>query len=374
MPASPAGYAWEPTDEHIAARYGVPLERVVRFDLNTSPSPPALAARILAAGAFGRSISDYPPSDYRRLVEAAAGVYGVDPSQLLVGAGADEVLDIVAKAWLPPGGTSVIPEPTYSMYRVLTEQRPARAIRVPRRAAGSGYALDVDAVRMAARGADVVWLCDPNNPTGLAEPDGAVGGLLAGLAADATADGRTAPLVVIDEAYAEFAGQLRVDLARGYPRLLVVRTLSKAYALAGLRVGFAVSDHATIGVMEPYRPPGSLAVPSVAIGAAALGDGPGMLANVARVAVERDRLAAELAGMGWSVGPGSITNFVLVDLGSADRVATVVDGLGRAGLVPRTFPPGHPLAGQIRITARSTAEDDRLLEVMQRLVYTEAHR
>jgi histidinol-phosphate aminotransferase len=371
MAATPTGYAWEPTDEHIAARYGIPLERVVRFDLNTSPSPPALAARILAAGDFGRSICDYPPSDYRCLTEAAAAVYAVEPAQLLVGAGADEVLDIVAKAWLPPGGTAVVPEPTYSMYRVLTEQRPARVVRVPRLGPSAGFALDVAAVRAAGRTADLVWLCDPNNPTGRPEPDGVTASLLDGLAADARADDRTPPLVIVDEAYAEFTGRLQVDLARGYSRLLVVRTLSKAYALAGIRVGFAVSDQATIKAMEPYRPPGSLAVPSVAIGAAALGDGPTMLTNVARVAAERDRLTAELATMGWSVGVGSITNFVLVDLGTADQAAAIVEGLGRAGIVPRTFPRSHPLAGHIRVTARSEADDDRFLAAMRTLATTE---
>jgi histidinol-phosphate/aromatic aminotransferase/cobyric acid decarboxylase-like protein len=98
-----------------------------------------------------------------------------------------------------------------------------------------------------------------------------------------------------------------------------------------------------------------------------------MLASVARVSAERDRLAAELAAMGWSVGTGSVTNFVLVDLGTVDRVGAVVDGLGRSGLVPRTFPAGHPLAGHIRITARSVAEDDRLLATMRTLATTEVH-
>lgn len=371
MPASPTGYAWEPTDEHVAARFGVPLDRVVRFDLNTSPSPPPLAARILASGDFGRSMSDYPPSDYRPLTEAAAAVYGVEPSQVLVGAGADEVLDIVAKTWLPPGGTAVIPEPTYSMYQVLTEQRPARAVGVSRLGPEAGYALDVEATRTAARGADLVWLCDPNNPTGLLEPDGAIAGLLAGLAADARADGRAAPLVAIDEAYAEFAGRLRVDLERGYPRLVIVRTLSKGYALAGIRVGFAVAPRSTIAAMEPYRPPGSLAVTSVAIGTAALRDGPTMLANVTRVSAERDRIAAELAAMGWSMGPSPTTNFVLVNLGSATRAGSIVDDLCRAGLVPRTFPADHPLADHIRLTARGSADNDRLLAAMRTLATTE---
>ena len=166
MPALPAGYAWETTDEQIGERYGVPLPTIVRFDLNTSPAPPGLALRLLQAGAYGRPISEYPPSDYRELVAAAAETYGVGRDELLVGAGADEILDLAAKAFLPPGAGAVIPTPTYAMYDVLTAQRPARPIPVPRRSAANGYALDLPAVREAARDAAVVWLCSPNNPTG----------------------------------------------------------------------------------------------------------------------------------------------------------------------------------------------------------------
>src|SRR3982750_1351711 len=119
-PPTPAVYTWEATDEEVAARYGVPVERIARFDLNTSPAPPALAVRVLAAGRFASPRSEYPPSDYRRLVAAAAARYGVGRDELLVGAGADEILDLVAKAFLAPGSAAVLPTPTYAMYRVVT--------------------------------------------------------------------------------------------------------------------------------------------------------------------------------------------------------------------------------------------------------------
>ena len=102
-PTAPASYSWEATDEEVAARYGVPIEQIVRFDLNTSPAAPELAGRVLAAGTFETGLSEYPPSDYRRLVAAAAARYGVAPEELLVGAGADEILDLVGKAFLPRG-------------------------------------------------------------------------------------------------------------------------------------------------------------------------------------------------------------------------------------------------------------------------------
>jgi histidinol-phosphate aminotransferase len=360
LPTAPAGYSWEATDEEVAARYGVPVESILRFDLNTSPTPPEIAGRILAGGSFETPLSEYPPSDYRRLVETAARVYSVGTDELLVGAGADEILDLIGKAFLPPGGAAVIPAPTYAMYRVVTEQRGARAVVVPRLGPESGWALDEAAVRAAAVTADVVWLCSPNNPTALAEPDGAIARLLAGIAEDATAAGRAPAMVVLDEAYAEFVDRSLVDLRNEYANLVVVRTASKAYGLAGLRVGFAVARPETIARIAPYRPPGSVSTVSVTVVTEALADPAGMRANVARVDAERDRLAAALRAAGWNVGP-SVTNFLLVDLGTKERAAAIATGMLERGLVPRTFPAGHPLAHALRLTIRDRAGDDRLI-------------
>ena len=357
-PTAPAGYSWEATDEEVAARYGLSLDRILRFDLNTSPAPPPLVDDVLRAGRFVTPLSEYPPSDYRRLVEAAAARYGVATDELLVGAGADEILDLVGKAFLPPGGVAVIPTPSYAMYRVITEQRGATVADVPRRSGADGFALDPDAVRAVARTASLVWLCSPNNPTGLPEPDGAIAALLDGLAADAAADGRPAPAVVLDEAYAEFVGRSLADLRVAYPRLVSVRTASKAYAVAGLRVGFAVARPETIALIAPYRPPGSVSTVSVTIVTELLRDGDAYRANVERVERERDGFAAGLRGVGWTVWP-SVTNFLLVGLGSRERAARVGEGLLRRGLVPRTFGAAHPLADHLRLTIRDWADNER---------------
>lgn len=360
-PTQPATYTWEATDDEVAARYGVDRASIVRFDLNTSPVPPALAQRLLAAGQFESPLSEYPPSDYRRLVAAAAARYGVDTTEVLVGAGADEILDLVGKAFLAAGHRAIIPTPSYAMYRVITEQRGASVIAVPRRPAGEAWALDLDTVRSAARDASVVWLCSPNNPTGQAEPEGRIEALLRALAEDAAADGRAAPIVVLDEAYAEFVGASLLDLRDGYPNLIVVRTISKAYALAGLRVGFAVAPSEVIARLNPYRPPGSVSVVSVTIATEALLDDTILEANLARVTGERDRLTEALGAAGWSVGP-SVTNFILVDFGSPERAGAVAEGLLRRGLVPRTFGADHPLAACLRLTVRNPHENDRLIE------------
>jgi histidinol-phosphate aminotransferase len=360
-PIAPAGYAWEATTEQVAARYGLDPSTIVRFDLNTSPNPPAAATRVLAEGRFDVPLSEYPPSDYRRLVEAAAEVYRVEPDEILVGAGADEVLDLCAKAFLPPGGTAVVPVPTYAMYRVLSEQRPASVVAVHRRPASEDWRLDGEALRAAIGRADLVWLCDPNNPTGRPEPEGSLDALLETIAADAAAAGRPAPVVVIDEAYAEFVGRAAVARHRRWPNVVTVRTLSKAYAVAGARVGFAVAARPTIARLEPYRPPGSVSVPSVAVGTAVLRDPTVLAETLGRIERERPRLAAALAELGWRVEP-SLTNFLLVDFGQPARAAAVAEALLRRGLVPRTFGAGHVLAAYLRFTVRAPAENDRLIE------------
>jgi histidinol-phosphate aminotransferase len=365
-PTAPAGYAWEATDEEVAARYGVDPDSIVRFDLNTSPTPPALARQLLEAGEFDAPLSEYPPSDYRRLIAAAAARYGVGTDELLVGAGADEILDLIAKAFLAAEHRAVVPTPSYAMYRVLTEQRGAFLVAVARRPAAEGWALDPAAVREAARGASVVWLCSPNNPTALPEPAGLIETLLSELTADAAVAGHPPPIVVIDEAYAEFVGTSLVGLRHAYPRLIVVRTISKAYALAGLRVGFAIALPEIIARINPYRPPGSVSVVSVTIATEALLDDTILEANLERVAGERARLADGLRAAGWSVGP-SVTNFLLVDFGSAELAGQTAEGLLRRGLVPRTFGAGHPLAGCLRLTVRDPGENDRLIDAARAL-------
>ena len=372
-PTQPASWSWEATNAEIAARYGLALESVVRFDTNTAPAPPELVGRLLAAASWEVPLSEYPPSDYGRLVEAAAARYGVGRDELLVGAGADEILELVTKAFIRPGGSAVVPVPTYPMFGIVTEQRTGRVTRVPRRPAADGHALDVDAIRAAAAEPDeggsvpsVVWLCSPNNPTGRAEPPGAIEALLAGLAEDAERAGRTSPYVILDEAYAEFAGESLVPLRSRYPRLVSVRTMSKAYAIAGLRVGFAVARPEVIREMAVYRPPGSVTNISVDVAAVLLADDGIAAARVAEVTAERDRFRVGLKAAGWSPEP-STTNFVLVDFATPAAAGAAAEALLSRGLVPRTFPATHPLAHCLRLTVRSAAENDRLLAAAREL-------
>jgi histidinol-phosphate aminotransferase len=140
----------------------------------------------------------------------------------------------------------------------------------------------------------------------------------------------------------------------------VVRTASKACALAGLRVGFAIARRETLARIEPYRPPGSVSTISVTVVTRALGDPDVLTANLARVETERARLAEALQAAGWRPEP-SVTNFLLVPFDNPASAAAVAQTLVGRGLVPRTFPADHPLAHCLRLTVRDRDQDDRLI-------------
>ena len=361
---APPTYVWEPTTDFLAACYGLPRESIVRFDVNTSPLPPDL--RDVLTASFDPPLCEYPPSDYAVLVAAAASAYGVAPDEILPTAGADEALDLTARAYLREGSVAVGAVPTYAMYRIVTEQRGASFVAVPRLSRDEGFALDLPGLAEAARTAQLVWLCEPNNPTGSAEPPARIAELLSMLVARAAEDGREAPVVAVDEAYAEFVGRSVLPLRSFYPRLVAIRTMSKAHALAGARVGFAIARPETLGPILSYRAPASVGTVSAALATAALRRPELAAANVARVASERSRLADALAGLGWRPYP-SQANFILFRFGDPTVAASVAEALLRVGLVPRTFGADHPLADCLRLTVRSVEENHRLIAAVREI-------
>jgi histidinol-phosphate aminotransferase len=355
-------YTWEPTTDFLAARYGLPRERIVRFDVNTSPLPPDLSD--VLTGSFFPVLSEYPPSDYATLVAAAAQSYGVGVDEVLPTAGADEALDLTARAFLSEDSTAIVATPTYAMYRIVSEQRGARVVAAPRLGADRAFGLDVEAIAGTAEreGASLVWLCEPNNPTGAGEGPERIAELMAALEAGAFRRCTQPPVVVVDEAYAEFVGRSTLNLRFDYPQLVVVRTLSKAHALAGVRVGFAVARPETLAPIVSYRAPASVGTVSSALAEAALRRHDLAAANVARLTEQRDRLDRELNAIGWHPY-SSRTNFILVRFSSPQAASEAAETLLRTGLVPRTFGADHPFADCLRLTVRSAEENSRLLEV-----------
>ena len=357
--ASSNVYTWEPPNRVIAARYGLDPADILRFDTNTSPAVLSYLPEVLE-GPWDPPLHEYPDSTYAELAEAAADYVGARPDEILVGCGADEVLDIIAKTYLAPGQRSVVPVPTYSMYAVLTGQRDAELVSVPRTGPEDGYRLDLAAMVAALPGAGAVWLCAPNNPTGTPEAREDLVALLD--AGAALPDG--GPAVVVDEAYIEFHPGSLVELRERYPALIVVRTLSKAFALTGLRIGYAVAQRATIEQLERVRPPGSLNTLSAKAGARALRQPQIAAANAAALAQEREWLAARLTAAG--LPPlASVTNFLLCRVGTPSEADALNEALLRGGIVVRTFDPDSPLAGHLRFTVRNREQDERFIQVIE---------
>jgi histidinol-phosphate aminotransferase len=343
-------YQWQPTTAEIARRAGVGPAEVVRFDQNTSPAAPPWVAEEAAANAAG--LHDYPGADYRPLREAIAAYRGVDPAQVVVGAGADELILIVAKAFLGPGRVAAADTPAYPMYRIATLQLGAGFEEVPRDP--ETLAFPTRGLARAAAAADVTWLCAPHNPVGDSPPPDAV----------REVTGAAAGVVVVDAAYAEFTGDRWDALLGG--EAIVLGTMSKAFGLAGARVGYAVAPAALAVRLDAMRPPGSISSTSAALAIRGLGDLGWMQANVAALDRGRRSLAARIEGLGIRVLP-TVTNFVLADIGPGARAAAsrLMDGFG---LVVRSFPEDHPFATHLRFTVRSPSDHDRLIDALEQIL------
>jgi histidinol dehydrogenase len=332
-------YEWEPPSARIANEAGVPEADVVRFDTNTSPWP---GASLSDLGAL--ALNEYPDTSYTMLTSALAAYTGAAAETITVGAGADEILDLLAKAYVGAGDPVVLARPTYAMFRIVSAMAGGRVEAVP----GAGLDLDQDRFLQRSRHARLTWLCNPNNPTGELLPAAFIERL-----AEASPG-----VVAVDEAYFEFSAVTAAGLIARFPNLVVVRTLSKAFGLAGVRVGYAIAGPRIGAALRRVRPPGSISVVSEALGVQALRDLDGMRERVSRIVASRDTLSRQLTALGLQVH-SSAANFLLVQTGGG-----AASWLLRRGLVVRTFPKASPLAGFLRITVRAAPENARLVDAL----------
>lgn len=350
MSAAPR-YRWQPTTAEIAAAAGISVADVVRFDHNTSPFPTDWAVDLAAAAA--RSLNEYPGASYRPIREAVAVRTGLAVEQVAVGAGVDELILLSGRAFLAPGTRAVAITPTYPLYEIATRQVGGELTRLP--AAPPDFVFPIDQVIAAARNAVVTWLCVPDNPTGSRVEDEQIAAVIA------ATDG----LVVLDAAYAEFSDDAWTEWVDRHRNLLVLHTLSKAYGVGGIRVGYGLGHPDLIDAIDAVRPPGSIASISVEVAVAALASPERMRTHVAAIGAERSRLGGELSRLGFRVLP-SHTNFLLCEVGTeAGRLA---DTLMQRGLVVRKYGDGGPLDRYLRFTVRSREQDDRLIAALEQEV------
>lgn len=339
-------YPAEPSDAEMAAATGVPVEAIARMDMNTVP---------------GDRYAEYGDLAYVRLRAALAGVCGAPADRIVPGAGADELIRLVTTQAVGPGDAVVVPIPTFAMFAVEARIAGARVIEVPRESLAERQT--VERLRAAAmeQAARLVWLCSPNNPTGDAYSLDEVRALADGLPS----------LVVVDEVYLEFAEQsLGVEpnslsamaLQDDLPNVLVLRSLSKAYGIAGARIGYLVVPGPLVERFNAVRLPLSVSAPSEELAVGLLADAEAARARRATVISGRDRLTACLQRLGWEALP-SVANFVAFRPPDA---AALADALERRGLILRRYDRG-PMAGWLRATARPPAENDRLLAALEEI-------
>jgi len=342
-------------DPATAYRRRPSIPGMLRLDSNEGVLPSRALLGDLA-NADPELLRRYP--DVLALEAALATRLGVAPERLVVTAGADEAIDRACRAFLEPGRTILLSDPSFDMFDCSATLAGGELVRVPWW--DDAFPIDACVGRLDALTA-VVAVVSPNNPTGSVAT-------LADVRRVATA--APGALVILDHVYVEYADE---DLTSGVldlPNVLVLRTLSKAWGLAGCRVGYAVGSPYVVAVLRAAGGPYTVAAPSVALALSQLDRGAGPLTtHVARVREERRRLSARLAAAGLAPRP-SQANFVLVECGP--HAASIHAGLAARGVLVRDFPGRRGLETALRITLPGDASDfERLSEALDGTLHAE---
>jgi len=306
----------------------------------------------------------YPTPYSDRLKEALGRYTGIDGASIVTGCGSDDVLDAAMRTFADPGDRIAYSVPTFSMIPTLARVNGLLPVEVPLR--DESQAFDIDPDRLVESGAKIIYVCAPNNPTGTAVSRSSLEQLV----------DRAPGIVIVDEAYAEFAPQTNADLVRHSERIVVTRTLSKAFGLAGLRIGYGIAAQNTVDFIERARGPYKVNTVAERAAFAALADTPDALGWVrehARIACEnRDRFVAGLRELGFAPFP-SLTNFVLVPHANAVELGRTLlaDGIIVRTLtnLPRTVAPLSTAAGRaLRISIGPWSMMTRVLDSLARAI------
>lgn len=316
---------------------------VVKLNTNENPYPPSpLVVQAVAREAADR-LERYPSPMADELRKKAAAIHGVDPDQILAGNGSDELLAICLRACVGEGDVVAYATPTYSLYRTLAEIVGARVVEIESRSC----------TELAVSRPAVSFVCNPNSPLGF----GVAPAEIAELAS--SVDG----LVVSDEAYADFGDSTALALVGAVPNVIVVRSFSKSFSLAGVRLGLAFGHRDLIAELAKVKDSYNVSRLAVAAGVAALDDYDGMRENVARVCATRERVTALLRAAGFEVAD-SQANFLWVDCG-AEGGKAAYERLREGGVLVRYFDAAGLRSG-IRVTVGTDSQMDRFLETLMR--------
>jgi len=312
------------------------------------PSPKAMAAMQEAIAEVHR----YPDGDCTALKAALAVRHDVQTNQIMIGNGSNEVLELVIRSFAGAKDEVICSQYGFIVYALATQAAGATQVAVPA-TADLGHDLAAMAAAVNAK-TKVVCIANPNNPTGTLLSNESLQGFLDALPRDV--------VVILDEAYDEFVADVKANSLQSlkHPGLVVSRTFSKAYGLAGCRVGYAVADAALLDVVNRYREPFNVNSFAQVAALAALDDGDWVMDKVAKVKVQRARLEIAFSDLGVAGGK-SYANFVLLKYAQA---AELVNALEEQGVIPRPL-AGYGLKDYLRISVGTEVENDVLLQALE---------
>jgi histidinol-phosphate aminotransferase len=334
--------------EELAVRIGMPLDAILKLDSNENPY--GCSFRVQEALATFDRFNFYPDAQTAATRERLAGYSGAPAERIMIGAGSDELIDLIFLATLDPGDEVVIPVPTFGVYKARAELFGGKAVEVPRL---PDFDLDMDALLGAiTESTKLVILTSPNNPTGNGVSNQQIVQLL-----------QTDVLVVVDEAYYEFAGKTALPLSGEFDNLVVLRTFSKWAGLAGLRIGYGIFPPEIMAQLWKVKPPFNVNAAGLVAVHASLDDLEYLHSTVSRIRAERGRLLRLLKRVEYLTSYPSQGNFILahVDRGDAHEIHL---RLADRGIMVRRY--GDPLLRDyLRFSVGRPEDTDRLLTALQ---------
>jgi len=318
-------------------------QEYIKLNTNENPYPPSPKVLKAIGAETGVSIRLYPSPMADPLRKKAAKVYGVKENNILAGNGSDDLLSMLVRSFVGKGDLVVLPTPTYTLYDTLVNIQEGKLLKIP-------LTRDFDIPEgFAEREAALTFLANPNSPSGTFTPVKRISGFLKEMGG----------VLVVDEAYVDFAEESAIPLIRQYPNLVVLRTFSKSFSMAGMRIGLAFADHDLIDGMAKVKDSYNLNRLSISAATAALEDISWMKNNVERIKGTRDVLNTSLTQLGFKVHL-SQGNFILAKI--PDRnLRGMYEELKRRGILVRYFDTPD-LQDCIRITVGTDDEISRLLE------------
>lgn len=325
-------------------------ERVIKINTNENPYPPSPAAMKVLAEIDGEQLRRYPHPSAQAFRVAAGAVLGYDADWILPGNGSDDLLTMIFRACTEPGRAAAYAMPTYTLYRTLARIQDAEVVEVP---FDDDFNLPADA--LAEAGAPLTLVANPNAPSGTPfSPDE-----LEALA------GRVKGLMVIDEAYVDFAESSAIDLPCRCENVIVLRTLSKGYSMAGLRLGFGVARPEILTELMKVKDSYNVDALACAVGAAAIADQAYKNDCAAKVRTSRGLLAGQLKDLGFAVWP-SQANFLLVrptTVGARE----IYEGLKKRGILIRYFQQPR-LEDKLRISIGTEDDNAQLIRAIREIL------